>query len=347
MSNQESVINPGLIEAIHIMRAQHDEQTVNHMLNEAVRAKYLAPVIFKKNAQGDEEMQLSLMKSKDGKKFLMAFTDWSQVHRWKKGGDIKTAVLSFDDYAKLIVDEKSGIDGFIINPFGENLPFFKEIVADLIKQKQAFDAEASEPQGIEIDDAKDVSQELLTALTQYMEKEAGIRAAYLREMKRGNRQSYLIVVDFEGERETIFKQIADCAVPHLHDLYLDMIPMDSVGEGILDDAQPFYCVKGYQKPIIKNPSAAIIEDIFDLKDGKGCVLACYVIQEGFAVGDEVDVITAQGRPAFKVTIQAIEVQDMRVQNVQAGGNGMRCGILIEGHKANEFYAGLRLLKANH
>ena len=180
-----------------------------------------------------------------------------------------------------------------------------------------------------------------------MEKEAGIRAAYLREMKRGNRQSYLIVVDFEGERETIFKQIADCAAPHLHDLYLDMIPMDSVGEGILDDAQPFYCVKGYQKPIIKNPSAAIIEDIFDLKDGKGCVLACYVIQEGFAVGDEVDVITAQGRPAFKVTIQAIEVQDMRVQNVQAGGNGMRCGILIEGHKVNEFYAGLRLLKANH
>ena len=37
MSNQESVINPGLIEAIHIMRAQHDEQTVNHMLKKLLR----------------------------------------------------------------------------------------------------------------------------------------------------------------------------------------------------------------------------------------------------------------------------------------------------------------------
>lgn len=54
-------------------------------------------------------------------------------------------------------------------------------------------------------------------------------------------QSYLLVVDFQGEKEVVFGAIAAAVKPYLKEMYLDMVPLEmEFGQSVVQNVEPFY-----------------------------------------------------------------------------------------------------------
>ncbi|WP_297427712.1 enhanced serine sensitivity protein SseB C-terminal domain-containing protein [Clostridium sp.] len=55
-----------------------------------------------------------------------------------------------------------------------------------------------------------------------------------------NEKSYLIIVDFDGKKEEIFKGIADAAAPYLNGMIIDMVGIDNWSKDAVKDVETFY-----------------------------------------------------------------------------------------------------------
>lgn len=66
----------------------------------------------------------------------MAYTDLTELQRWKKEENQQIFGFDFKDYVGMIMAEDSVSAGVIINPFGHNLLIPKEMIANMIANGQ-------------------------------------------------------------------------------------------------------------------------------------------------------------------------------------------------------------------
>lgn len=150
------------LELIIAMRKLQDENTPQNrskMISEMMRTNFISPAIV--SAEEEEKVRrnkekgvrtpihvsFKVINTKDGKKFLPAFTDTVQMSEWKTRCNItdpvKNMVMNFDVYAQYVFGSKGGLAGFVINPFGENIVFPEELMRSLLKQKMEHAARAA------------------------------------------------------------------------------------------------------------------------------------------------------------------------------------------------------------
>lgn len=264
--------NPEFIEAINAMKQDNTPDNRNKMLNEMMRSRFLAPVTIDPPPvanEGDEPVKLEagskinfhLITNNDGQKFFMAFTDMDELHKWHNADGQQTAVLTFDDYAGLILNQDSNSDGYVINPFGANLVFPKDLVRSLRERKELIEKERREfienerrersninvseqvikKDEVRIGQPKTLPQELLDALYEKMKKMKNISSAYFTLLMRGEIQSFLFVVDFEGDKKEVFDELATVARPLLNGMPISFAEYDSeMGAAATKDIIPFY-----------------------------------------------------------------------------------------------------------
>lgn len=150
MELKNSVSNPLLVGSIELLKAEDTPEHRNMMINEMMKAKLLSPVIITPEPEVDEngktqlkpgsKLQFPMLTAPDGKQFFMAFTDRSELLKWKQDEQQQTFALSFDDYAAMLLKKDnqgntSPALGFVLNPFGGNIVISKEMVANLLMQK--------------------------------------------------------------------------------------------------------------------------------------------------------------------------------------------------------------------
>lgn len=154
------------LEFIVAMRKMQDENTpVNRskMISEMMRTNFISPAVVspeveEKVRQNKEKgirtpihVSFKVIHTKDGKKFLPAFTDTIQMNEWKERtkmtDPVKNMVMNFDVYAQYVFGSKGGLAGFVINPFGENIVFPEELMRSLFKQKMEHAARAAKAKG--------------------------------------------------------------------------------------------------------------------------------------------------------------------------------------------------------
>ena len=89
---------------------------------------------------------------------------------------------------------------------------------------------------------KEQPRELLEAVKRHLKATREVKKAYFMLMIRDNEQSFLIVVDFCGDREKVFGGIAAAATPHLKQgQFIDMVPAgDRFGQNAIAEKKPFY-----------------------------------------------------------------------------------------------------------
>ena len=119
-------------------------------LDELQKAKFLSPVVIDPVPVPDEngrvtiardaKVQFPMLSTEDGRKFFMAFTDWTELKRWRDEENQQTFAMNFDDYAGMLLrkDAQGNISpalGFVINPFGGNIVVTREMVASMIAAK--------------------------------------------------------------------------------------------------------------------------------------------------------------------------------------------------------------------
>lgn len=256
--------NPALKQAMAAMKADNTPQTRNVMINEMMRATFLVPVQVgfartppKMDKNGkvtippNTKISFALLGTTDKKQYFMAFTDWDELHKWRKNPAQQTMMLRFDDYASMI-EKNPQVSGFVINPFDENLRLEREMVASLKQQKDAFAKAAKERaqqkrinpgDKVVIVELSHYPEELLGPVCDVLEANAQVNEAYLQMMIVNDTQkSYLLVLDAPKDNE-LFTAVINAARPYLQQVKLDMnltIAASPLGQQGIRGSEPFY-----------------------------------------------------------------------------------------------------------
>ena len=105
-----------------LIRALEEEVLVN-----LARSSFLCMVQRSEGENGN--IQLPLIKRKDGMLFMPLFTDVMELQKQTKGKPVKTGKVSFGDLPKVLLDQANG---FAINPFGFNLVLDRDTLKKLV-----------------------------------------------------------------------------------------------------------------------------------------------------------------------------------------------------------------------
>ena len=96
--------NTKLVELIAKMKEEKTVEAQNAVIAEILKSRFLCPVIIDKSLpkngrveiKKDTKIQFSIIKTTDEKKYLMAFTSESEVHKWQKEQTQQSIIYTFD-----------------------------------------------------------------------------------------------------------------------------------------------------------------------------------------------------------------------------------------------------------
>ena len=237
------------VQTKRIMESLMEEITTN--------AYFLSLVEFSKQPEKTEQGQVKLaqgttlsfpmLTTQDGRQFYPVFIDWEEFGKWEamKYRKPQTMIMNFDDYAAMIIDKGRG-SGIVINPFSDNLLLDRGMMTHLRRQKQLGTeghAEYRVPSEttVKLGDPAYYPDDLVNALCTYAKKEKSVHTLWIRLMEKSGEQSYLLIVDFIGEKKTIFDAIGKAARPYLNQMYLDIVPFTSdLGQKAANGVRPIY-----------------------------------------------------------------------------------------------------------
>lgn len=252
------VTNPDLVEAIKVMNENNTQESQDNVINEVMKAHFISPVtIFPEpeHSSGSSEVVLkektkinfNIIENTARQQFFLVFTDWEELGKWKKGENQNTLILSFDDLAAMVLDKEGSSEGFVINPYGGNIIFNKNMIIALKEHKEKCNTGGVVEHVVKKDTSVQLGQpriypcEMVNAISNYLKKQRNVQAAYLQLMIKEGEQSYLVIVDFEGDRRETFDGIANAAMSHLNGMFIDLIPYNSdFGRSAAQNVEPFY-----------------------------------------------------------------------------------------------------------
>lgn len=128
----QPISNPALKQAIERMhKGEHSREEQMVALQLLLKAQLLAPVSVTQG-EGDAQVHFQLLSTQDDRMFFPAFTDLEELKRCFDKPDQQTLVITFADYARMILKDKSA-QGLVINPLGSSLTLEQGLVEFLDK----------------------------------------------------------------------------------------------------------------------------------------------------------------------------------------------------------------------
>ncbi len=253
------VENPKL--KVYFKRLQQNQtnQHLNQVFNEIVNYAYFLSVIMLTNKpepnndgtvafQKGTIIKFPMLTYGEEKQYYPVFTDWEELLKWNQMENPKTLILSFDDYAAMVINNAE-VGGFVINPFGENFIIDRSLAVRL-KTKKDIDTKGVSQQvitketAVTLGEPRRYTTDMVSAVSDFLKHRPDVRRVWLRLMIRDEEQSYLFIAEFAGDKDTLFGEIADAARPYLHGMYLDMVSyQDEFGRDAVKGVQPFYDLK--------------------------------------------------------------------------------------------------------
>ncbi len=263
------VLNPKLqyamIRFFQVLYSQNNFEgkngVLNHlegnMLEEVINSKYLLPMNLKQEepAIPDGQGMMTLKEGsiinfpqlvdKNDKVWLPAFTDWIEFEKAYDKNVWNGNIATYNDL--LTFSEK--MEGVVINCQGISFQINeknKKTIEEYMKIKRNPNAipvneiTIKKDTKVMLGEPSEYPTRMIESIKEYMKKQKAIKKAYLRLMIKGNEKSYLIVVDFEGNKDIIFQGVADSAMPYLEGMFLDMAIMDDWAKNAVRDVEPFY-----------------------------------------------------------------------------------------------------------
>lgn len=243
----EKLDNTSLIKAINKMKEEKTMEAQNDVITEVLRAKFMCPVILSSAPKGggkieidkNTKIQFSVVKTTDGRNFLIAFTSEDEVNKWQKSKVQQSIVYTFEDYA-MIATNNDNLEGFVIDPNGCNIAFTKEMIKE-IKSSITRESVVEKDTQVELGIPKDYPDELVKKLKDLFLNIPDVKKAYLLLMTKEEELSYLLILDAQGNEKEYFNTIASAAIPFLNKMPLNLLAANSdFGKNAIVDFEPFY-----------------------------------------------------------------------------------------------------------
>ncbi|MBP3458128.1 MAG: enhanced serine sensitivity protein SseB C-terminal domain-containing protein [Lachnospiraceae bacterium] len=250
------VVNPRLKGLLGEMKRNQTEYILNLVFEEvAMQAHFLSIISFSEKPvsngngtatfQKGSTMSLHMLTTQDDKHFYPVFTDWSEIRKWQGCPSQETVIFTFDNYAEMILKDPD-ISGMVIDPFGANFVIDRKLAEHLKTKKDIMTKGVSEQKieketSVWLGEPKIYPTEMIEAVKGHLQNEPAVKTAWMRLMCREDQYSYLLVINFEGDKNKIFGEIANAARPYLDDMYIDMVPFASdFGHRAVEGVEPFY-----------------------------------------------------------------------------------------------------------
>ena len=242
-----NVDNKKLIELIEKLKEEKSMEVQNQVISEILKSRFLCPVILESAPKGggkieinrDTKIQFSIIKTKEGKTFLIAFTSDEEVNKWQKSKIQQSIIYTFEDYAAIVTNNEN-INGFVIDPKGCNIAITKEMINE-IKSNVTQETVLEKDTTVELGIPKDYPEELVKKLSDLFLNMPKVEKAYLMLMTKSDKLSYLVIVDANGEEKEYFNTIATAAIPFLKGMPLNLLPANTeFGKKAMEKFTPFY-----------------------------------------------------------------------------------------------------------
>jgi hypothetical protein len=214
-----------------------------------------------------------LVKDQNGVQFFPAFTEWLEVLKWKESAgleqEIQPVVVTFDNYASLLLKPNPEARGIVVDPKGMNLMVPTVAVARAKGVNLPAPGAAGQPAqkkvNMKISEEQNISEKLLDQLKVQFDLNDSIFAAYVikvEEVDDPKTTSFFVVTDManmpDDARKVIFDQIGKLCKPH-SSVPIAIVPLASpMGMQITNGREPLYVAEGFD---LEGRIAAIKADI--------------------------------------------------------------------------------------
>ncbi len=190
---------------------------------------------------------ISFVVFSDGKNsFIPVFSEIDEYKRWEaKADNVHAMTIDFVHLVNLL-ERSGGTEGLVLNPFSDNMMMSREIIVDWCNHFQ-LSKNGNVSNAISIDKAKDVYNlapapfQLMNTLCEAARNTPAINAMWLRGINLNGEDSYLLIVDFEGNRNTTFAALGEASRKFLGEKPLHIVPRDDgFGGKATEGANPIY-----------------------------------------------------------------------------------------------------------
>lgn len=192
----EKIENAALVKLLGKVRSDNSEENMIALLKEAAVSTFLVPV------DGSEgNYSFHAVSDKNGLKYMVVYSDSDSFEvafedKYKKQQGV---TAGFGDLVEVVMTDKMGLSGFVINPGVEEVLFGKDMVK-LIAQQMGIGGDGTAKVG----EPDKYPPELHGALTEYLKIEPSVSRIWVRLMRENgtDRISWLIIAEtsLEGEQ---------------------------------------------------------------------------------------------------------------------------------------------------
>lgn len=233
--------NEQLLELMKIVKEDPSYAQREVYLTALKKARFLAPIEWITTKDSRRRTLATIYKA-SGEKYLLAFTSWEELLKWRENKDDRVVVLSHEELRQQVLDKSTTYDGFVIDPYGVNLITPRqEIISSLPLVAPKTTRSAGREAIISI--PRVYPQRMLNAIIAQLKDFYTVRCAYFLLMAtEDGEKNYLAVIDFVGDNRRLFYRVTSAAQPFLKkNEHLTIVSTDSaLGRMAIRGQKPFY-----------------------------------------------------------------------------------------------------------
>ena len=182
----------------------------------AVERKEDGSLIFQKGTK----LSFPHLETEDGMTVLPLFTDWEELRKWEpfRFGKVDTLIVPFDEVYSFVESTQAPV---VIDPFGDSfmMPFamldhIRKVKAGKSRPQMVQKQVVKEDTKVAIGQPKKYPMQMVNAIRAYAEGVPAIKAIWLKMMLKDGEESFLIIVDADGDASAYFSGIARAAEPY-------------------------------------------------------------------------------------------------------------------------------------
>lgn len=121
---EENFPNIILEDKIKKFNSVNDDETYKDLINELEKSIFLFPILSHNN-----NIEGFVLNEIENKKYISIFSNIDEFNKWYKDYELNFMFYSINEICRLINDKQNEyIDGFIIDPYGLNMIFNKDLI---------------------------------------------------------------------------------------------------------------------------------------------------------------------------------------------------------------------------
>lgn len=244
MDNPKEIKNPELILAMQLLKKNNNDENMLKVLTEALKSQLILPV----NGQLEGKMQFHAVSGSDGKIYQVVYADSLSFNEAFGASNQNGLVANFMDLADLVINEKSKVNGFVINPGKEEIIFGQEMIQAIVNQliaegavpgkdgsKASSEASSETPSktssssNVRVGDPESLPEGLGNAAIEFASsfEEVFKVTIQLMQYEGEDRPKWLFIVDHNGDSDELFGYLGKAVGPYLSGLDIVMVDGNS------------------------------------------------------------------------------------------------------------------------